>query len=172
MYYIFVFQFITTKKFKVSNNQISIPRIQGNRGSFIKNKLIPFLKQGLLIPFIFASLLYILMRIFFIGSTFELNESIELYVKTFLVTWTYINAFRLICFGIIWLDTRSAKATLAKVMSIPVLKKTAILIIVAGLTYSVKAKTTDVSAKENKQDYKECDNACGDIDPKFYLLMK
>lgn len=112
------------------------------------------------------------MRIFFIGSTFELNESIELYVKTFLVTWTYINAFRLICFGIIWLDTRSAKATLAKVMSIPVLKKTAILIIVAGLTYSVKAKTTDVSAKENKQDYKECDNACGDIDPKFYLLMK
>lgn len=156
------------------NNQISIPRINGNKGSFIKSKVIPFLKQGLLIPFIFATLLYILMRIFFIGSAFEPGESIELYVKTFLVTWTYINAFRLICFGIIWLESRSRKVTMAKLMTIPVLKKTAILIITAGLTYSVKAKTMNISRQENKQDLTENkNNAKGNyVDPRFYLWMK
>ena len=113
------------------NYQISKQSVSAKLLSFTKEKAIPFIKQGSLIPFIFSTLLYILMRVFFIGSEFDLRESVELYVKTFFVTWTYINAFRLICYGIIWIESRSAKVTLAKVISMPALKKTAILLFIA-----------------------------------------
>ena len=111
------------------------------------------------------------MRVFFIGSEFDINESVELYAKTFLVTWSYINAFRLICYGIIWVEARSTKAIFAKVISLPVLKKTAILIIVAGLTYTVKARSVDGPVKNNSIESlkTEPDN---NINPALFSWMK
>ena len=153
-------------------NSSSFQKIINDLGSFIKTKLIVFLKQSLLVPFIFATLLYILMRIFFIGAEFEPWESTELYVKTFLVTWSYINAWKLLCLGIIWIEKRTTAAKVAKLIDMPMLKKTAILIIVAGLTYTVKAGSLDKVNKKASQDSASVKEKDIEIDPKFYLWMK
>ncbi|MEP7165559.1 MAG: hypothetical protein ABI741_12740 [Ferruginibacter sp.] len=143
-----------------------------NVNAFIKNKAITFLKQSFLIPFIFATLLYILMRIFFIGSEFDISESVELYVKTFLVTWAYINAWRLICLGIIWIEAKTTRASIAKIITMPVLKKTAILILIAGITYTVKARSLHKPGNGNVKTIIERNEALNEIDPKFYCWMK
>ncbi|MGB4843465.1 MAG: hypothetical protein WBP16_03310 [Ferruginibacter sp.] len=79
--------------------------------SFIarKKKIILFLKSSFLFTIIFSTFLYILMRLFFIGFEFETSESIELYIKTLFVTWSYILIWRIICYGIIRLEGNMSK---------------------------------------------------------------
>jgi hypothetical protein len=136
--------------------------------SFLKEKVVPFLRQSFLIPFIFASLLYMLMRVFFIGSDFDLTESVELYVKTFFVTWSYINVWRLVCYAIVWIESKTAKVKYATIVNMDVLKKTAIIILIAGISYKVKAGSI-----RDDQPNKSSEAVSGnDIDPRFYFWMK
>jgi hypothetical protein len=156
----------------VPNNFSSSQIISSDTKSFIKLKAITFLKQSFLIPFIFATLSYILMRVFFIGSVFDLAETVELYIKTFLVTWAYINAWRLICHGIIWIETKTTRVKFNKIITIEVLKKTAVVILVAGLAFTVKARSINRPAQKQTHEIVKADETNNDIDPKFYLWMK
>jgi len=142
-----------------------------NLNAFVKGKAIPFLKQSFLIPFIFSTILYILMRVFFIGAEFDTTESVELYVKTFLVTWTYINAFRLICHLIIWIESRTSKAKLATIITMDMLKKTAIVVVTAGLALTSKAKPMFREKKDCINKVADTESLT-DIDLKFYFWMK
>ena len=140
--------------------------------SFIKFKLFAFVKGSFLIPFIFATLLYILMRVFLIGVEFTTAESIELYVKTFFVTWSYINAWRLLCVGIICIEEKTSSVQFAKIVSMPVLKKTAILLLVAGIAYTVKARSLSKPVNEYLKAIIEHNEGLNEVDPRFYCWMK
>ncbi len=123
---------------------ISLQTISHELKFFIRSRSIKFLKESFLISFIFASLLYILMRVFFIGSEFSLVESIGLYFKTVLVTWSYINAWKLICMIVVWIDVKTSKQSFKGVFSMQALKRVAVLILVAGIAYKVKASPKKV----------------------------
>lgn len=139
-------------------------------GSSLIAKAFLFIKKSLLISLIFATVLYSLMRVFFIGADFDMTESIELYVKTFLITWSYINAWRLICHGIIWLETKTSKVSFRGVFNMQVMKRAAILIVAAGLAYKVRANP---SHKVCKCTTTECSIATAhEIIPQFYLWTK
>ena len=74
-----------------------------------KKKVILFLRSSFIFTLIFSTSLYILMRLFFMGFEFETGESIKLFIKTLLVTWSYILIWRIICFGIIRLEETMTK---------------------------------------------------------------
>ncbi|CAN5836424.1 hypothetical protein BH11BAC4_BH11BAC4_24380 [soil metagenome] len=129
-----------------------------------------FIKQSLLISIIFASILYMLMRLFFIGADFSTAESIELYVKTLLITCSYINAWRVICRGIIWIEGKTSKVNFKGIFSMQVMKRAAILIVVAGLAYKVKANP--VSTNDKCCVSATAQPASDDVIPQFYLWTK
>jgi len=160
------------KIIQMPNNYIFKQSIPTEAASFIKNKVIPFFKQGLLVPFIFATILYILMRVFFIGAEFDMRESVELYLKTVLVTWSYITLWRVICLGIIWLEVKTTKVKFSKVISMPVLKKTAIVILTCGLTYAVKAKSFNRTEQKNIPVENTSEASDTGFEPKFHVWMK
>ena len=129
-----------------------------------------FLKESFLVSFIFSTILYILMRVFFIGADFSMAESTELYVKTFFITCFYINAWRMICLAIIWIEKRSARMSFKGVFNMQLMKRAAILILAAGLAYKVKAnplKKIHACHKISIQKVKE-----QELIPQFYLWMK
>lgn len=152
------------------SNSISLKTISQDLRSFIKSRSLNFLKESFLVSFIFASLLYILMRVFFIGSEFSLGESIGLYFKTLLVTWSYINAWKLICMVVVWIELRTIKPSFKGVFSMQGFKRAAILILVAGLAYKVKASPKNsfsITAKVEKQESKDFE-----IVPQLFIWMK
>lgn len=144
-------------------------KIQSPVLSFFKNAWL-FVKKSLLISLIFSTILYILMRVFFIGVEFDTAESIELYTKTFLITCFYINAWRVICLGIIWLEINSTKVKFKRVFNMQTMKRAAIFIMVAGLAYKVKANPSRPVIKVPVVEAEK--KPVQEVVPQFYLWMK
>lgn len=134
-----------------------------------------FLKKSLLFSLITGTVLYILMRLLFLGSEFDQREAIELYLKTIFVTWSYINAWRIICVGIIWLEKKTATVKRAPVVNMPFLRKTAIVILAAGFAGAVNAAgpaPAPVKKYCNTWAINKPVDTDTDIDPKFYFMMR
>lgn len=152
------------------SNILSLPKkINPTFLSFI-TQAFSFLKKSFLISFIFATILYILMRAFFIGVNFSVAESIDLYAKTIFITCFYINIWRVICLCVIWIELKTTHAKFKGVIKLPLMKKVAIVFIIAGLTYTVKANPSRYNNNTLVTVSKDIQN--NEIMPQYYLWTK
>lgn len=118
--------------------------------SYLTPKTKAFLKRSLFFAFLYATLLYSLVRLFFYDFPFTIGEGIELHTKIWMVVWLFILACKLLCAVIISAEYYFDTMHQGQVNFAPILKNTILVMLATTMACATEDRATDhANAVEN-----------------------
>ena len=113
--------------------------------SVLTPKTKAFLKRSLLFAFLYATMLYTLVRLFFYDFPFTIGECFELHTKIWLTVWLFIIGCKLFCAGIIAAENHLAEIRLSHFSFGPIFRNTLLIMMTATMAYATNDQGTDNS---------------------------
>lgn len=116
--------------------------IHQNTGWKSGNRTSIFLKRSLFFAFLYSTLLFILVRVFFYDFPFTVAEAVELYAKILLVVWAFIIACKLVIVAIVFIENSLDKMQVARLVYLPAFKKNLFILPASVLSINGGTKNT------------------------------
>jgi len=122
-------------------------RIRPNTKHSPGSTIYAFLKKSLFFAFLYSTMLYIAIRLFFYEFPFTFREGFELHSNILLVVWIFTIACKLAFTGIVLVEKNINKMEFDHFILVPFLKKAMFIMLTAVLSYTGKSGATDDSGK-------------------------
>lgn len=136
----------------------------------LSSKTTAFLKKSFFFSLLSATLLYILVRLFFFEFPFTISEGFELHAKMLLTIWTFLITCKLVFTGIVLVENNIGKMRFETTRYVPVIKKSTIIIVTAALTYAGQTES-NVSNKTPDPTNNSNDELTADTDTNFFISL-
>lgn len=123
-----------------------------NSSRALSNQTTRFLTRSFCFSLLYATGLYLLVRIFFYEFPFTVSEGFELHGKILVVVWIFLITGKLFVAGIILLENNISRISAYPIAYTRILKTTIIIFVASVLAFTGKGATTNNAVNADASD--------------------